>query len=85
MLLLLLILLLLLLLLLLLFLLLPLKLMLLRLILLLLLLLKLKDIAMANCIKLRLPELDERGVLLTRRQTVNTTATSSTTAFQFYY
>ena len=34
----------------------------------------------ANCIKLKLPELDERNLQLTKRQYINTTAATSTTA-----
>ena len=39
----------------------------------------------ANCSKLKLPGLDERDVRLSKRQYVNTTAASSTTAIQYYY
>ena len=42
-------------------------------------------IAMANCIKLKLPGLDARDVLLTKRQYGNTTAASSATTIQYYY
>ena len=40
---------------------------------------------MANCIKLKLLGLYERNVLLTKRQYINTTAGSNTTAIRYYY
>ena len=40
---------------------------------------------MASCIKLKLPRLDERDVQLTKRQSVNATAATSTTATQYYF
>ena len=40
---------------------------------------------MANCIKLKLPGLDERDILLAERQYVNTTAAGCITAIQYYY
>ena len=42
-------------------------------------------VAMGNCMKLKLPGLDERDVLLTKRQIRNTAAASNTTAIQYYY